>query len=283
MRAGAFAAAILFGLLLLASGNARSDSCDCTKSAPGTCPSGTTDCPGAERACCPVGGIPLCTTPDGCCSDAECSGGGLCVVGKCVCRPGKTLCGKACVDTNSDDSNCGACNNICGAGTKCCSGSCVSCPTGGDCLPTQPPVCVCPGSAPNTCVFGGQRICVNLKSNSLFCGNCGHHCRVGEDSTETCCNGACVNTQTNKANCGNCGFQCVTPSGGKAGVCVDLNSDAQNCGGCGLSFTCPQFSDCANGRCRAPCGAGQRCDTGKCNCPRGQKCGAGHRCVPFNR
>jgi hypothetical protein len=39
MRAGAFAAAIAFGLLLLASGNARSDSsCDCTKGAPVAAP-----------------------------------------------------------------------------------------------------------------------------------------------------------------------------------------------------------------------------------------------------
>src|SRR5580704_6686294 len=95
------------------------------------------DCGPAGKACCPPGGGPLCTTLDGCCSDAECVGG-LCAVGKCVCQSGKTLCGKTCVDTNSDDSNCGACGNACPAGSQCCSGSCVFCPTGGECVGGQP-------------------------------------------------------------------------------------------------------------------------------------------------
>jgi Stigma-specific protein, Stig1 len=199
------------------------------------------------------------------------------VVGKCVCPTGKTLCGKTCVDTKSDDSNCGVCGNTCGSGKSCCSGSCVSCPLGGDCLPTTPPVCVCPADSPTICLtVERQPACVNLKKDSLACGRCGHRCRVGEDPehTETCCNGACVNTQKSLANCGACGSLCSTGPGGKAaccnGGCTNTNSDPKNCGGCGIG--CPKFFGCVSGRCRAPCGPGQRCDTGKCDCPRGFGC-----------
>jgi hypothetical protein len=46
----------------------------------------------------------------------------------CVCPQGKTACGGACVDTQTDVNNCGGCGRVCGAGQQCTGGVC-----GGDC------------------------------------------------------------------------------------------------------------------------------------------------------
>lgn len=276
MRAEAFAAAIAFGLLLLASGNARSDSCDCSKCNPSE---PINDCGPLGKACCPPGGVPLCTTPDGCCSNAECPGGGQCVVGKCVCPSGKTLCGGKCVDNSNDDFNCGACGHTCGDG-KCCSGQCVPCPISGVCI-FQQAACHCPLERPTTCDFEGTPICVNLTESPRFCGSCGRHCRTGEDGGEVCCNGECVNPLTNAANCGSCGSPC--PTGGNTnfrccnGVCEDVNNDPKFCGNC--AFSCARGQRCLKGKCLPPCGRNQTCGTGLCACPPATVCD-GRRCIP---
>lgn len=43
----------------------------------------------------------------------------------CVCPSGKTQCGGACVDTQTDANNCGGCGRVCGAGQRCTAGACV--------------------------------------------------------------------------------------------------------------------------------------------------------------
>jgi len=35
-----------------------------------------------------------------------------------------TICNSVCVDTDTDDSNCGACGSVCGPGTTCVNGAC---------------------------------------------------------------------------------------------------------------------------------------------------------------
>ncbi|MCP3166180.1 hypothetical protein LZ199_25070 [Myxococcus sp. QH3KD-4-1] len=42
-----------------------------------------------------------------------------------ACMPPRIVCGEACVDPNTDNSHCGACGNVCGAGKTCSSGVCL--------------------------------------------------------------------------------------------------------------------------------------------------------------
>ncbi|MEE3083106.1 MAG: plastocyanin/azurin family copper-binding protein [Candidatus Thermoplasmatota archaeon] len=46
--------------------------------------------------------------------------------GECECPEGQTECGGECVDSSSDDNNCGGCGQTCGAGETCEDGSCVT-------------------------------------------------------------------------------------------------------------------------------------------------------------
>jgi hypothetical protein len=57
------------------------------------------------------------------------TGGGtwVCDVGKCAvhCDGTKSACESGCVDTQSDQQNCGSCGNACTGGTTCCAGGCA--------------------------------------------------------------------------------------------------------------------------------------------------------------
>jgi hypothetical protein len=295
MRVAAFAATIAFGLglLLLASGNVHAQCgpgvcqpgescCDCSKSigAPTDHPC-CTRCGGIFHACCIVGGPTICIGADACCTDAECTGGQICSQpgGQCSCPAGQTLCGGQCVDTRTNQNNCGVCGNPCNALDRCCAGQCVSCPVNGACVGDQSK-CACPPARPDLCVLGGFGIgaCFNLKTGDKgegFCGTCGFTCPDGQD----CCNGACKNLQIDPANCGTCGGICGNTPGTNStccnGVCQDLNNDKANCGGCG--HACKPGQHCAKGVCVGrilpPCRRGQHCDS--CVCPPGQECVTG--------
>ena len=43
---------------------------------------------------------------------------------KVPCAQGQVVCGGVCVDTQSDDANCGSCGNACGGGSTCSNGAC---------------------------------------------------------------------------------------------------------------------------------------------------------------
>ena len=59
-----------------------------------------------------------------------------CVEGNAPAAKGRTRCGKRCVNTAADDSNCGACGNRCPAGVTCENGRCgVPCTSDRDCKP----------------------------------------------------------------------------------------------------------------------------------------------------
>ncbi len=60
---------------------------------------------------------------------SPCPAGTTCEAGSCVCSDGRTLCGSACVDTDTDPQHCGGCNQTCAA-----PGTCV----GGECRTEQP-------------------------------------------------------------------------------------------------------------------------------------------------
>jgi hypothetical protein len=172
-----------------------------------------------------------------------------------------------CVNTQTDNNNCGACGTACAMGSTCQMGAC-RCPMGST---------LC------------GRSCVNLQTDAANCGRCGNACPMGRVCTmgscscamgTTLCAGNCVNTQTDNANCGMCGNtcsggqtcqmgRCACPMGqtlcgtGMAARCVNLQTDRTNCGMCGNT-----------------CGMGQSCVMGRCACPMGQtQCGTGASAV----
>jgi len=128
-------------------------------------------------------------------------------------------CDGACVDTDSDEANCGSCGVTCFGETFCTLGTCNdSCPLG-------------------TNVCGD--ICTNLDSDPFNCGGCGIVCASG-----FCAVGDCVDScPPNLTDCD--------------GGCVDLSSDEQNCGGCfftcGPNEACENFS-CGGSGCDLECG-----------------------------
>ncbi len=113
-----------------------------------------------------------CRCPPG----AVCSGGN-CVVG---CAAGLTTCGRTtcggedagpgarCVDTRTDQRNCGRCGEVCPAGQLCSEGRCV--------MPCTSGFTPCSGT------------CRDLQTDLTHCGFCGNAC----SSTQTCAAGRCV-------------------------------------------------------------------------------------------
>ncbi len=66
-----------------------------------------------------------CGNPDGC---GTCTGQQVCGSdGFCIdqCKPTETKCGTACVDTRTNNANCGSCGNACTDGLRCVAGSCT--------------------------------------------------------------------------------------------------------------------------------------------------------------
>jgi expansin (peptidoglycan-binding protein) len=59
------------------------------------------------------------------CAAVTCGAGQTCSDGSCKCMTG-TLCTNACVDTDSDAKNCGACGTACASDGACVSGKCVN-------------------------------------------------------------------------------------------------------------------------------------------------------------
>jgi hypothetical protein len=196
-----------------------------------------------------------------------------------------TTCGTACVDTGTDQANCGTCGNACAAGATCTAGVCIT-----PCAQTR-----C-GAA-----------CVDTGVDAANCGACGHACAAGSSCaagtcvagcTGTMCGQACVDTHTNTANCGACGNACASGETCAAGVCValctgtacgqacvDTRTDAANCGAC--ANACAPGELCGAGVCRPPICPGTLCcgqcvdtntDANHCGAC-GAACEAGSSCV----
>ncbi len=228
------------------------------------------------------------------------------------CEAAEVLCGAECVDTQSDPSHCGACDDACGSGEVCNMGSCAL---------------SCGGQTPTECDGG----CFDLDTSRQHCGACGNACGAGEvcvdgACTTSCpdgqivCDGRCIDPNTDRAFCGasgdcagdnagsactdgqvcdmgSCAASCSAPLTACDGGCVDTRNDPSNCGACGNACT-PELDNtvtiCLDGTCNtllacqdgygdcnrditAPGSDG--CETNLSNSE--QNCGAcGNRCDP---
>lgn len=138
------------------------------------------------------------TQPDG----FSCGNGQICQGGQCVaacgsggsCTVGTTCCGNACVDTQTNASNCGSCGSACGNSQICQGGQCVAvCGNGPGC------------TGGTTCCANA---CVDTQTSVANCGSCGADCG---NTADTCSGGTCQ--CGNEAPCAN-GFEC------NSGTCV---------------------------------------------------------------
>lgn len=221
-----------------------------------------------------------------------CNEGDLCWRGACGCPSGYTPCGDECKKLDSDVDNCGACGKLCRA------------PADKDdpawtCGPGVTPANTMWTCASSACTqqckpgFGNcnQAMCsdgceIDLRSDPLNCGACGHACEAGQTCNQgTClcpsgttrCDDECIDVQVDPRNCGGCGNRCPGPSGATAG-------GGPSCVSGSCSYVCsPGFADCDGaayngceaelsrdqlhcGSCTTKCnvGAGQPCVSGKC-------------------
>ena len=146
-------------------------------------------------------------TPECLCGAFRCLGGEQCV------SDGGVF---ACVNTQTDEDNCGSIGNACADGEMCTAGMCGCGGTGAAC------------STGESCCGGA---CIPTVTDAANCGGCGVTCGAGE----TCAASAC--------SCG--GDVCAAPGGGSLGeICCEgacVAQDANNCGSCGTM--CDTTSD----------------------------------------
>lgn len=221
-----------------------------------------------------------------------CAGGSLCFQGQCVltCPDSAPLCGPtgqktccpnsccngACIDTQTNPTNCGSCGNACPKGQVCSLGHCkLSCPNGtARCGTTEKQVC-CDGTCCNNA-------CINIQTDRRHCGACNILCPDGH----VCVNGQCVlSCPQNSPKCGPPGQEVCCPGACCNNRCVDTKFDPQHCGQCNQG--CTQGQACVSGQCQFACPPAQKlCGTecvniqvnplhcGGCN----KACGTNERC-----
>jgi hypothetical protein len=189
-----------------------------------------------SQICCPAG-RPCCGTAR---QPECCPSGGQCVDSGCQCPSGETECSGACIDLNTDESNCGFCFNRCPTGASCVDGSC-ECPSTTD--------TVCNGQCVSTTCPEGQTFHYNL-------------CR-------------CVEAEAGCTDyirfCGSGGPRCGTPAPNTNCVCTASLEGPIRCGrnfGCGSTPLCRSSAEC-----EAALGPGSFCQAPNTGC-------CGQHCVP---
>ncbi|KAH7836990.1 hypothetical protein Vadar_008248 [Vaccinium darrowii] len=104
----------------------------------------------------------------------------------------------------------------------------------------HPEVCIVEGGVKQQCC---KNACVNVKTDLLNCGKCGHKCKDGEH----CCQGRCFSLMRDRSNCGMCGNVCGLKEKCCYGKCVREKTDPLNCGKCG--HMCEFAEGCCQGKC----------------------------------
>lgn len=229
---------------------------------------------------------------------------------RAVCEPGsKCFMGRRCCDPSlnqSDDKLCG-CERECVDGEHCIQGSCCDARTA-----SNGQNCGCQGAckSPNTCQVNSDGIyeCTckeSLARNNLqHCGSCARAC---DARTQYCQETTCrcdITLAANLSDDNNCGCRGPCPAGTqcRSGICQCTNQLDVLCNGvCKPQATClcdptnpplPALRDPNNCGCRGPCGLGEKCEGGQCDCDPiqhadnpnscgcpSQVCRAGQRCA----
>lgn len=148
-------------------------------------------------------------------------------------------CNGVCIDTQSDNANCGKCNNVCPAFATCTAGAC-SCDKGKRCGNK----CVFVDTDPDNCGQCGNKCGADGGVSSFDC--IAGHCTPGCGLDQTSCNGVCYDLKTTDEHCGTCDNDC-TKLGQSCcnGTCTALLTDKNNCGACGTVCS----SNCKSGKC----------------------------------
>ncbi len=203
---------------------------------------------------------------EGQCSDRACIGvacpaGQRCSLGACACASGRSTCNGQCVDTATDDANCGGCGRPCAAGTRCAAGTCLRADCQGQ-VCDELSVCVA-----DQCV---QRACLGVVCPG------GQRCNLGACECppgRSLCNGQCVDTALDDANCGGCGKACSTAESCAAGTCLPDDCSTATCDGLSVCVgtACVERACVGKG-----CATGLLCSGGVCACPAPRSaCGSG--------
>lgn len=145
-----------------------------------------------------------------------------------------TCCAGACVNTATNERNCGSCGETCPPGQTCCGGTCA-----------------------------------NLATDEANCSACGASCGAGQ----ACCGGVCLDTSEDPENCGGCGTACGANAVCEEGACacppdtLACNGQCacyyQHCG-CATDLECQSRSGNPQATCsmsmgQCVCGAGGLC------------------------
>lgn len=145
-----------------------------------------------------------------------------------------TCCSGNCVNTATNESNCGSCGETCPPGQTCCEGTCA-----------------------------------NLATDEANCSACGVSCGPGQ----SCCGGACLDTAADPENCGGCGTMCGANAVCDEGSCT-CPPDRAACNGqcacfhpacgCATDLECQGHSGNAQATCsismgQCACGGGGLC------------------------
>lgn len=130
-----------------------------------------------------------------------------------ACGGQTTACSGACVDTDTDPKNCGACGSVCATGLSCENGDCgcsQASQCGGDGADCRNDRCRCDGDG---CRDG--ETCRGTGNDASCSCNGSDGCGGGE----TCCASGCVDLDEDTANCGACGAACDSGQTCRNGAC----------------------------------------------------------------
>jgi hypothetical protein len=211
------------------------------------------NCGGCGTTCSAEGGTPVCAAGE--------DGGAYACASGCP-ASASTRCAGACVDTDTNTVNCGACGQTCSTSVANAQPACVN------------------GACTFTCEAGFSlcnAACTNFMNDPNNCGGCGsaHACAGGM----TCQNGQCTTNCTRTTDCP-AGYAC------NGSTCTTACSPTQTCnGGCCASGSCVAGTTgaaCgANGgmctNCMTP-GNNMACVGGLCGCNAATDCSSLNAC-----